>query len=216
MTVKRHPPTFQGNRQAVKARHSDELRELAKTLYVTDQQGLTAKELATDERLRGVPQSTIERWRKDDGWNDARAKFRDQVQRRVMAKMQTAQAHAQIAAAKDLNQVRNVLLGHIHGVTDSAGNVLIEPVQPKSLEGAVRALKEVTVTQMNLGKQLSETALGGGAEPGARRRDPLAIASGRGVDEVRKQARLMTQKRRSASDERRNAQAQADAKTQVD
>lgn len=73
-------------------------------------------------------------------WSKRREAHWREVERRVLNALQTTHVERELEELKQLEGVESVLLGHITGVTDEHGNIVIHPARPKSLEGTVGAL----------------------------------------------------------------------------
>lgn len=187
------PPAFQGqrNRQAI----SEQLKQLAGLIYVTDPDGVTIEELATDPRLEGVSPHTLRSWQQAGGWTKKRAQMWKAVENKARQRMTTVLATAQTAALRQFLEVRNVVLAHILGERDKEGNWVIMPVAPKSLEGLIKSLIELTEKQFELTNRVGSEMVA--AVAGGNRRDPLVPATGRAIEEVRQMARAQTRQRRA-------------------
>ena len=125
-------------------------------LKYLDTPGLSLRELWRTRRLNEdndtspyyrdvIKFRTLEATAARGQWARRRQVHWSEIEVRVIDALQTSAVKREIAELTQLEAVESVLLSHIHGVTDSAGKVLISAAKPKSLEGAVGAL-------VNLGK----------------------------------------------------------------
>jgi hypothetical protein len=98
-----------------------------------------------------VSYSTFEGYSKRQGWSKKRQDHWSEIERRVLEEAKTDAVQRELREIEILDAVGTVLIGNITGITDAAGNVIIQGALPKSLEGAVTAF--IKLDQHRMGKR---------------------------------------------------------------
>jgi len=129
------------------------LRRLAGAYYVTDERGISIRDMHKIEPFSSVSQVTLERWSVEDCWVEERERFFDALTVKVKQKIQEdIQArellHLQRVEAVLDDLFERVLPGQ---VKDSDGVITTMPApQPGSLEGLVRAIQQMLKSRADL------------------------------------------------------------------
>lgn len=165
------------------------LRLLAMSIYVTDVQGLTIRDLHKDPRLNHLSVTTLQNWSVADGWNAIRTRAVQSIRDHLVEQMQANLAQNLAREVQDLFNLRKMTIHHLNHTPpdkfETVGKLLLDT--NKRLADIAELFQEGVIDSVGRPVPADQRAQGG-----------RAMAHGFNPAELRQAARSVTGKQRAA------------------
>lgn len=129
------------------------LRHLAQTLFITDPDGLSTKDLADMPEFQGVRHDMIRTWAVEDDWQQKRRDVMQRWRRRIADKMGEKIAQQRLQSFEDAQKLYRQTLAFVSGGEDG-----VVSVQPRSFEGTVNTVIKLEKHMAELRREIATVA----------------------------------------------------------
>jgi len=170
------------------------LRHLTRMRYVTDQSGLSLRDMAGEPEFSGISRSTLERWSVEDHWVEKRQDFQASVAADIQAKVQDMIEEVRVRQLQDLDGVAQRLLAKLDETVTLPDGTTVPVVMPSSMEGVANALVRVVEASAKMREALAKEVQQ--VRPGGPGRANTMVTPTLADDEARESAKLIMRMRR--------------------